>query len=52
LAGEIGKCKTAVIEGQTCDVDLGPSCITPARCIVAGSGGSGVCALPAAATCG
>jgi hypothetical protein len=49
---EMGTCKVDAIEGAACDTALGPSCMTPARCIVGDGGTSGLCALPTGSTCG
>ncbi len=34
------------------DRDLGPGCITPARCVISGDGSAGTCEIPLGATCG
>jgi hypothetical protein len=50
---EMGTCKLDAIEGASCDTTLGPSCMTPARCVVMSDGGtSGLCAVPTGTTCG
>jgi hypothetical protein len=50
--GEMGVCKAAAADGEPCDLSLGPPCLTPARCVVNGSGTAGVCTLPSGASCG
>ena len=45
-AGEPGTCKAAAADGAACDVDHGPACLAPARCVVAGGGSAGTCTLP------
>ncbi len=50
--GGMGTCKAAAGDGQPCDINLGPSCLAPARCVVTGGGTTGVCTIPSGATCG
>ena len=52
LATDIGTCTTNAADGQPCDLEHGPLCTSPARCVVSGGGTSGVCTLPSGATCG
>jgi hypothetical protein len=50
---QMGNCKLDAIEGASCDTVLGPSCMTPARCVVASDGGtSGLCTVLTGSTCG
>jgi hypothetical protein len=42
---EMGRCIPDAADGQACNVDIGPGCITPARCVL------GVCTLPDVAAC-
>jgi hypothetical protein len=49
---DMGTCKLDAIEGASCDTVVGPSCMTPARCVVSGGGTSGLCTLPTGAGCG
>lgn len=51
---QTGTCKLDAIEGAACDTVLGPSCMTPARCVTVSDGGgtSGLCTLPTGRTCG
>jgi hypothetical protein len=51
MAGETGTCKTNAADGQPCDVQLGPLCTSPARCIITGSGAAGTCTIPSADSC-
>ncbi|HUJ57282.1 MAG TPA: hypothetical protein VLX92_02270 [Kofleriaceae bacterium] len=51
LAGAPGTCKAAAPDGAACDLEVGPPCLTPARCVVSGGGSQGVCTLPTA-SCG
>jgi hypothetical protein len=44
-------CLAGALPGQACDLGAGPSCITPAKCVV-DAGTSGMCALPNASLCG
>ncbi len=52
LAADMGTCKANAADGQPCDLDSGPMCTAPARCVVSGGGATGVCTLPSGATCG
>jgi hypothetical protein len=52
LAADVGTCKANAADGQPCDLDKGPACTSPARCVVSGGGAAGICTLPAGATCG
>ena len=45
-----GTCTVAVGLGQPCDSAVGPTCISPARCITSG-GTSGTCTITDATTC-
>ena len=49
---ETGTCKLDAIEGASCDTALGPSCMTPARCVGSDGGTSGLCTLPTGSACG
>lgn len=49
---QTGTCVLDAIDGASCDTVLGPSCMTPARCIVTGGGTAGTCALPTDRGCG
>jgi hypothetical protein len=49
---DMGICKADAADGGNCDTLLGPDCVRPARCVVTGSGTSGVCTLPTGASCG
>jgi hypothetical protein len=52
-SGETGTCKADAADGTACDSVLGPGCITPARCVLTGDGGSvGTCEIPLGSTCG
>jgi hypothetical protein len=51
LSTDVGTCKTDAADGQPCDLDAGPSCLTPARCVVTGGGSSGVCTVPSGTIC-
>jgi len=51
-SGDMGTCKADVTDGSPCDTALGPSCQTPARCVVAGSTTAGTCTVPTGAACG
>ena len=47
-----GACQASAGVGEPCDVANGPPCITLARCILDGDGGtSGTCRIPSASTC-
>jgi hypothetical protein len=47
-----GACQASAGVGEPCDVANGPSCITLARCVLGGDGGtSGTCRIPSASTC-
>ena len=50
-SGEMGTCKAPAADNMPCDTIVGPPCLTPARCIVAG-GTSGTCTVPTGSTCG
>jgi hypothetical protein len=50
-AADLGTCKSDAADGRACDTQLGPSCIAPARCVVAGTGTTGTCRFPDAAAC-
>jgi hypothetical protein len=41
-----GICVAAAADGSACDVNKGPNCFNPARCIPTGSGTAGTCQLP------
>jgi hypothetical protein len=45
-------CVALAKDGEPCDLDSGLNCVSPERCVVAGSGTSGVCEIPDAASCG
>jgi hypothetical protein len=49
---QMGACKLDAIEGASCDTVLGPSCMTPARCVVGDGGTSGLCTVPTGSACG
>jgi hypothetical protein len=51
LSTDVGTCKADAADGQPCDLDAGPNCLTPARCVVTGGGSAGVCTLPAGSIC-
>jgi hypothetical protein len=48
-----GTCVADAADGVACDNDptIGPSCLTPAKCVVSGSGTAGTCTFPNASTC-
>jgi len=46
-----GTCKANAADGAPCDGVLGPPCVAPARCVPAGAGSAGACAVPTSATC-
>lgn len=47
-----GHCVGAAAVGGACDLDVGPPCLTPYRCIVGDGGTRGACQLVSPATCG
>jgi hypothetical protein len=45
-------CVARAADGATCDTQVGPLCLTPARCVLTGSGATtGKCVVPAASLC-
>jgi hypothetical protein len=50
-AGMAGTCMAAAADGAACDINLGPGCVQPARCVVTGSGTAGTCQLATASAC-
>jgi hypothetical protein len=50
--GQQGTCKADAADGAACDIQLGPGCTPPARCVVAGTGTAGTCTVPLGPTCG
>jgi len=51
-SGETGTCKADVTDGSPCDTALGPTCQTPARCVLSGTGTTGTCTAPTGTSCG
>jgi hypothetical protein len=53
LTDPTGACVDSAAEGSPCDNNplVGPPCLTPAKCVVSGSGTAGTCTLPNASTC-
>jgi hypothetical protein len=50
--GATGTCSAAVPDGKPCSTTGGPSCLTPARCIVTSSGStSGTCQVDDSSSC-
>ncbi len=49
-AADLGICKGFASDGQACDTDLGPTCLSPARCVTA-SGHLGVCTIANGPSC-
>jgi hypothetical protein len=45
-ASSTGTCKAFAADGAACDTAMGPTCLSPARCITTGSGTSGTCTAP------
>ena len=39
-----GTCAVAAPDGSACDTATGPTCLSPARCVVSGTGTAGTCA--------
>jgi hypothetical protein len=48
----MGTCKLDAVDGASCDTMMGPSCMTPARCVISGGGTSGTCRVPMGNSCG
>jgi len=50
-----GTCKPFANDGDACDTAVGPGCMFPARCLVAGAGDggatTGTCVVPVASLC-
>ena len=45
-------CVAQAADGAGCDTQLGPLCLTPARCVTSGIGAtSGTCVVPSATLC-
>jgi hypothetical protein len=51
VAGTPPTCLADAQEGAACDIMAGPSCLSPARCVVSGAGTAGTCALPDGTMC-
>ena len=49
---DLGTCMANAGDGEPCDVQLGPTCITPARCVTDDGGASGTCRVPDDSNCG
>jgi hypothetical protein len=49
-----GTCKPFAVDGAPCDTTVGPGCMLPARCVIAGAGDGGTvgsCVVPVATMC-
>ena len=44
-------CKVKAAPGASCDTQLGPLCLAPARCVIAGAGTAGTCVVTLASMC-
>jgi hypothetical protein len=51
-ASDAGTCKADAADGAACDLQIGPQCAAPARCVASGAGTAGTCTVPDATTCG
>lgn len=49
--GTMGLCQPFAADGAPCDTDLGPSCLSPARCVTTGADNAGTCTVPVASLC-
>ena len=49
---DMGTCKADAADGAACDTVLGPTCLTPTRCVTTGDASAGTCVLPLGSTCG
>jgi hypothetical protein len=47
----MGTCKAPAADGAACDTAAGPPCLTPARCVLSGTGTAGVCQIVVASKC-
>jgi hypothetical protein len=52
-AGETGTCKAAAADGGSCDLLAGPTCLLPARCVIASgaTGTAGTCTIVNGSAC-
>ena len=51
---DLGACKPLAADNAACDTSVGPGCMYPARCVVAGGGDggtAGTCVVPVATVC-
>ncbi len=44
-------CVPRAADGAACDTQVGPLCLTPARCVISGGGTAGICTVPVASAC-
>jgi hypothetical protein len=47
VGGMTQTCLAPAADGAACDTVNGPGCLTPAKCVTAGSATTGTCQLPA-----
>ncbi len=50
-SGQTGTCKSAAAEGAACDINLGPPCLFPARCVLVDASSAGTCAFGDPSVC-
>jgi hypothetical protein len=51
MGSKMGTCAAPLADGAACDTSQRPPCLTPAVCVVDGTGTTGTCRLPDASAC-